>query len=80
MSFAIDIDISIVFDISIRRTTDNVTFYLARPLHFLSYQLNRLLRRSDLPYTEKKIDIRIVLMTFYFLKPKTIIVNLTAKF
>jgi hypothetical protein len=27
---------------------DNVTFYLPRPFHFLSYQSNRLLRRSDL--------------------------------
>jgi hypothetical protein len=27
---------------------DNVTFYLPRPLHFLSYQSNRLLIRSDL--------------------------------
>jgi hypothetical protein len=27
---------------------DNVTFYLPLPLHFLSYQSNRLLRRSDL--------------------------------
>jgi hypothetical protein len=59
-------------------TKDNVTFYLPRPLHFLSYQSNKLLRRSDLH--RKKIDIRIVLMTFYFLEPKTIIVDLTAKF
>jgi hypothetical protein len=29
-------------------TKDNVTFYLPRPFHFLSYQSNRLLRRSDL--------------------------------
>jgi hypothetical protein len=29
-------------------TKGNVTFYLPRPLHFLSYQSNRLLRRSDL--------------------------------
>jgi hypothetical protein len=30
------------------RPWDNVTFYLPRPFHFLSYQSNRLLRRSDL--------------------------------
>jgi hypothetical protein len=53
-------------------TKDNVTFYLPRPLHFLSYQSNWLLRRSDLRISK--------LMAFYFLKPKTIIVNLTAKF
>jgi hypothetical protein len=29
-------------------TKDNVTFYLPRSLHFLSYQSNRFLRRSDL--------------------------------
>jgi hypothetical protein len=29
-------------------TKDNVTFYLPRPFRFLSYQSNRLLRRSDL--------------------------------
>jgi hypothetical protein len=50
-------------------TKDNVAFYLPRPLHFLSYQSNRLLRRSDLH--RKNSDIRIVLMTFHFLKPKT---------
>jgi hypothetical protein len=32
----------------INYTKDNVTFYLPRPFHFLSYQSNRLLRRSDL--------------------------------
>jgi hypothetical protein len=31
-----------------RNYTKNVTFYLPRPFHFLSYQSNRLLRRSDL--------------------------------
>jgi hypothetical protein len=59
-------------------TKDNVTFYLPRPFHFLSYQSNRLLRRSDLH--SKISDTRIVLMTFNFLEPKTIIVDLTAKF
>jgi hypothetical protein len=47
-----------------------VTFYLPRPFHFLSYQSKRLLIS----------DIGIVLMTFYFLEPKTIIVDLTTKF
>jgi hypothetical protein len=35
---------------------------------------------DDLIYTVKISDIRIVLMAFYFLEPKTIIVDLTAKF
>jgi hypothetical protein len=60
-------------------TKNNVTFYLPRPLHFLSYQSNRLLRRSDL-HRKNNSDSGIVLMTFYFLKPKTISVDLTAKF
>jgi hypothetical protein len=60
-------------------TNDKVTFDLPRLYIFLvTNQIHRLLRRSDLH--RKKIDIPIVLMTFYFLKPKTITVNLTAKF
>jgi hypothetical protein len=57
---------------------DNVTFYLPRPLHFLSYQSNRLLIRSDLH--SKNFWHSNSLNDILFFKPKTIIVDLTAKF
>jgi hypothetical protein len=53
-------------------TKDNVTFLVTN-------QIGSLLTRSDL-HRKKNSDIRIVLMILYFLKPKTIIVDLTAKF
>jgi hypothetical protein len=52
-------------------TKDNVTFYLPRPLHFLSYQSNRLLRRSDL-HRKKFSHLNCLNDILFFFSPKTL--------